>query len=121
MTAATADRALELDCERTVIEACKVLGFRVHGERAAVSRRGMWATPIKGDAGWPDLVIAGHGHVLVVELKRKPRKVTEDQAAWLAELARAGVSTDVVWVPEGLQPFLQMLAELARKPIGGAR
>ena len=111
-------RASELECEHTIIAACRVLGYRVHGERAAFSPgRRRFSTPIKGDAGWPDLIICGHGHVLAVELKRHPNRIEPEQAQWLHELRRAGVSAEVVWVPEGLQSFLNLLGELAGKRV----
>jgi hypothetical protein len=105
-------RASEAECEDAIIEAAHWLGFRVHAERPAQSARG-YRTPVKGDHGFPDLVIAGHGHVLVVELKRAPNKVEPAQHAWLCELARAGVSTEVVWVPEGQQSFIALLERIA--------
>jgi hypothetical protein len=106
--------ATELDCERTIIAAAKILGYRVHGERTAWSR-GKFSTPIKGDPGWPDLLIAGHGHLFAVELKRHPNKVTDEQEAWLDELQRAGIWSGVVWVPEGQQAFIDFLATQAQK------
>lgn len=106
--------ATELDWERTIIEGARLLGYRVHGERPARNRNG-WVTPIKGDAGWPDLVICGHGHLFVVELKRRPNKVTAEQQDWLDALAAAHVHTGVVWVPEGVDGFLATLAGFARK------
>jgi len=108
-------RATELDCETTIIQGARILGYLVHGERPARTLGQGWVTPIKGDAGWPDLVIAGHGHCLVVELKRRPRKVDAAQQTWLDVLAAAGVTTGVVWVPEGVDAFLDELAGLAQK------
>lgn len=109
-----ATRATELDCERTIIAGARMLGYRVHGERAAFSR-GKFSTPIKGDPGWPDLVIVGHGYCFVAELKRRPNKVEPAQQAWLDSLSAAGIHAGVVWVPEGMDGFLGMLAEFASK------
>jgi len=105
-------RASESECEDAIIDAAQWLGFRVHAERPARSGLGH-ATPIKGDPGWPDLVICGHGHVLVVELKRAPNKVEPAQHLWLSALAAAGVSAEVVWVPEGKESFIALLQHLA--------
>jgi hypothetical protein len=109
-------RAVELDCERTIIAAAKLLGYRVHGERAAFSRS-KFSTPIKGDAGWPDLVIAGHGHLYAIELKRKPNKVSDEQTAWLEALTDAGFDARVIWVPEGQQAFIDELTAAARRKV----
>lgn len=103
----------EAECQRTIVDACKVLGYRVHHCRPAWSARG-YRTPIQGHPGFVDLVIAGHGRVFCVELKRPGNKVTDDQQAWLDALATAGVCSGVVTVPDGQQKFIDLLAEFAR-------
>lgn len=108
-------RATEAECVNTIIAGAKMLGYIVHHCRPALAANGRWHTPIQGTAGFPDLVIAGHGHVLVVEAKRRPRKVDPAQQKWLDELGRAGVTTGVVWCPEGVDAFLADLAGLAQK------
>ncbi|MEJ7719801.1 MAG: hypothetical protein WKF58_04890 [Ilumatobacteraceae bacterium] len=107
-------RPLEADCEDTIIEAARTLGYLVHAERPARSGRG-WRTAIKGDAGFPDLVIAGHGRCFVVELKRHPRKATDEQLAWLTALRVAGVSGGIVYVPDEQQAFIDELARGASR------
>lgn len=109
----TALRATELECEATIIDAAKLFGWRVHGERPAVSRG--WSTPIKGDPGWPDLVLARPGRLLIVELKRKPNRVEPAQQVWLDLLSTIpGVQTQVVWVPEELDALCALLAAANR-------
>jgi len=100
----------ELAYERTVIEAARVGGWRVHGERSAMNRHGKYATPIKGDAGFPDLILCRGEQLLAIELKRKPRKPTTDQLAWLTALTTAGADARVVYVPEQLHALCQELA-----------
>lgn len=98
-------RALELECEATILEAARLAGWFRHGERAAVSRK-KWSTPIKGDAGWPDLVLARAGQVVAAELKRHPNTVSDEQRAWLVRLDnRPWVTALVLWVPEQMDEF----------------
>lgn len=103
-------RPAELQCERSIIEAAILAGWRVHGERAAMNRSGRYATPIKGHRGFPDLVLVRGSQLLFVELKRKPNKVEPEQDAWLDALAEIeGVTAMVVWVPEGQDAFIANL------------
>ena len=102
------ERATERECEDTIIAAAKILGWLCHAERPAQSGRG-WRTPIRGDAGWPDLVLVRGWRILFVELKRKPNRVEPAQQTWLTTLTAAGAEARVVWVPEGLDEFLAEL------------
>lgn len=106
-------RATEAQCQATIVEAAKMLGWRVHAERAAGGGRHGWRTPIQGHAGFPDLVLVRGAELLVVELKRKPNRLEPAQVGWLDALRVAGVQTAVVWVPEGMQTFIDQLARRA--------
>jgi hypothetical protein len=115
MTVVPAATATEADCQATIIEAARTLGYRVHHTRAARSRRG-WRTPVQGDAGFPDLVLAGHGHLLVVELKRRGNRPTAQQQAWLDTLTDAGIDARLLTVPDDQQGFVEELtAHAARR------
>lgn len=105
-----AERALELECEATIIDAAKTFGWLVHGARPAPSKKG-WRTPIKGHKGFCDLVLVRGQEFLIVELKRHPNKLEPDQERWLAALSFAGVDARVVWVPEQMDDFCQWLAD----------
>lgn len=102
--------ATEREYESTLIEAAKLSGWLVHAERPAQSNRG-WRTPIRGHAGFPDLVLVhpAAGRVLVVELKRRPNKPTPDQASWLLALELAGIDARLVYVPDELNALLAEL------------
>lgn len=102
-------RATEAECQQTIVEAAKLLGWRVHATRTAQTAKG-WRTPVQGHRGFPDLVLACHGRLLFVELKRKPNRVEPEQQAWLDTLSHAGADVHVVWVPEGMQAFIDALA-----------
>ena len=102
-------RAAELDCERTILQAAQIAGWRRHGEGIGF-QRGRKRTPIKGDAGWPDLILAKSTWLLAVELKRKPNTVDDEQWKWLRALDGVpGVLALVVWVPEDQDDFIAAL------------
>lgn len=61
-------------------------GWFVHHSRPAVDRRGRWATPIAGDAGLPDLVMARGGRVVFLELKGDGGRLDPPQVAWAQAL-----------------------------------
>ncbi len=105
---------MERDCETTIIAAAQILGYRVHATRPARTQKG-WRTPIRGDAGFPDLVIAGHGWVFFCELKRRGNKPTDDQWAWLDTLRAAGTYAGVSWVPDQQQELIDLLTRAAER------
>lgn len=106
---ATLPRATEAECQTTIIEAARLVGWLVHHTRPA--RTGdRWSTPIAGDPGAPDLLLAHPRHgVWFVELKRRPNKVEPAQTRWLLTLGQH-VRAAVVWVPEDMPAFLRALA-----------
>lgn len=68
--------------QRAVIDLAHLCGYRVAHSRPARTAHG-WRTPIEGDPGLPDLVMARGGRVLLVELKTDRGRPTADQQAWL--------------------------------------
>lgn len=81
-----------------VIDTARSLGYLVAHFRAAKTERG-WRTPVEGDGkGFPDLVLAGHGRVLFVELKNDRRPLEPEQRIWLDTLGLAGVEVHL-WRP----------------------
>lgn len=105
-----AERILEKDFQRTVIDMARVLGWRVHAERAAMRQSGKWSTPIQGDAGFPDLVLAHpQKGVIFAELKSERGHTTEAQDDWLAVLRTAGQSRVYVWKPRDMDAIEKIL------------
>lgn len=100
----------ELQCEATIIEAARRFGWLVHGERPARAADGSYSTPIKGDPGWPDLVLVRNGELIVRELKRLGNKPTQAQLDWLAALRLAGVDAEILVVPKDMDRFIEWLA-----------
>lgn len=75
----------EASMQRTIIEAGQWYGFRVAHFRPAQTARG-WRTPVEGDAGFPDVVLALHGLAYAFELKSERGKLSPEQLAWGDEL-----------------------------------
>lgn len=99
------ERAHELLCERTILEAAQIAGWRRHGERPARDKKG-YKTPIKGEAGWPDLILAKGAVLIAAELKRWPREPDPEQVLWLERFeAVPGCRALVLWVPDEMDEF----------------
>lgn len=92
----------EAQFQTWVIAVAKWNGWLVHHTRAAVNTRGTWSTPIQGDAGFPDLVLAHPTRgVLFVELKRQTGRLSTSQTEWIERL-HAGAEA-YVWRPADSQ------------------
>jgi len=89
----------EDDLLTAVIDLCRTLHVLVHHSRPARVGKG-WATPIQGDAGLPDLIIAGSKGVLFRELKSDGGRLTREQAKWLVTLGITGNAA--TWRPGDL-------------------
>jgi hypothetical protein len=83
-----------------VLELCRLRGVLAHHCRPARMVTG-WRTPISGDVGFPDLVIAGRRGVLLRELKTAVGRLSEPQCQWIDRLGDAGSDVDV-WRPSDL-------------------
>lgn len=111
-------RLTEAQCQRTIVDAARLCGWLVYHNRPSENRNGRWRTALQGHAGFPDLVLvhALRGQVWFVELKRKPNTLAPEQMAWADALTAAGADWRVVWVPEQLVDFCQLLADTAGAP-----
>ncbi len=93
-----------------ILEVARILGYRVHHARPAMTGKG-WRTPLQGDKGFVDLVLAGRGRVLFRELKVAKNRLSEEQAGWIAALDEAGadvgVWTDEDWMKGVVEAELQ--------------
>ena len=103
----------EKDFQNAVVGLAKTCGWRVAHFRPAQMQSGRWATAMQGDPGFPDLVLAGRGRVLFVELKRdlsaKSYRLTPAQIEWGNAIGRGGGDWHV-WRPEDW-PDIQRLLE----------
>lgn len=75
----------EVELQNDVIELARRSGWLVHHARPARNVSG-WCTPIQGDRGFPDLVLAKNGCVLFAELKSESGRVRPEQRGWIKAL-----------------------------------
>lgn len=73
----------EDDFKVRVMDTARHHGWLRHHSRPALTKQG-WRTPLEGDPGLPDLVLARDDVVLLVELKSDTGYPTPMQRAWLA-------------------------------------
>jgi hypothetical protein len=76
----------EKDLQRAIIDLAHLLGWRVaHFRPSQTGAR--WVTAVSADGvGFPDLVLARKGHVVIAELKASKGRISPAQAEWLAAL-----------------------------------
>lgn len=68
-----------------VIDFAQYKGWLVAHFRPARTTRG-WRTPVQGDKGFPDLVLARDGRVIFAELKVGKNKMSVEQERWSTAL-----------------------------------
>lgn len=79
-------RITEADWQTTVVDLARLRGWMVAHFRPARTAAG-WRTPVAYDGtGFPDLILARDGRVLVLELKTDTGRVTIHQRDWIREL-----------------------------------
>jgi hypothetical protein len=98
----------EDDFKRKVIELAKWNKWLVTHFHPVKLPSGRWATPLEGDAGLPDLVLARDGVVLLAELKSDTGKPTPEQVQWLTAAGQHGR----LWAPADWQ---DVVSELSRR------
>lgn len=104
-------RVSEADWQSWVIDVARLHGWRVAHHRPARTVHG-WRTPIEGDPGVPDLILARAGEVLLAELKTDRGRPTAEQRAWLGALGDHGA----LWRPRDRDT---VLARLSRRDTPG--
>lgn len=103
----------EDDFLRRVIDYARLNAWKVTHFRPVKLPSGKWATPLQGDAGLPDLVLARDGVVLLAELKSDVGKPTPEQVQWLAAAGPHGR----LWAPAD---WSVVVAELSRRATASA-
>lgn len=75
----------EEDLQTRILQAATLYGWRAAHFRPARTAKG-WRTPMSGDPGFPDLVLARDGVLIVPELKSRRGRTSPDQDLWLEAL-----------------------------------
>ena len=104
--------ALEGHHRRLVREADPEAGedrARADALAAGDHQRGRWLTPVQGDVGFPDLVLARQGRLIFAELKREGRKPTPPQQGWLEVLATCAGVEVYLWTPADWGEIVRIL------------
>lgn len=91
--------------QASVIEAAQWYGWVIHHGRPARTAKG-WRTAVQGVAGFPDLVLARRGRVILAELKTDRAQPTLNQRHWLTELGTNGR----LWRPADWPEILRELS-----------
>lgn len=103
----------ESEFQSAVIEFARMRGWMVMHTKAAQIRPGVWATPLQGNPGFPDLVLVRpvHGDVVFVELKKDGGRLSIGQKAWITALKAAGAEV-YVWYPDDMEAIVKRLGKI---------
>ena len=96
-TTSTLLSATEAEFQTLVIDYAHLMGWRVAHFRPAQTGKG-WRTPMQGDPGFFDLVLARDGWIIFAELKSEKGQMTPQQWAWYDAVTDDG-ATAVIWRP----------------------
>lgn len=108
------NRMSENDLQTVVIQTAQLYGWKVCHFRPAKTDKG-WRTPIEGDKGFPDLVLARDGEVLMPELKSQRGRLTIDQEEWGLHLGDAYR----LWRPGDIPEIVEELKRPSSRPPSG--
>lgn len=87
----------EEQLQTAILQLAKMAGWKVFHVRGDARKH------IEGDRGFPDLVLARDGHVLIVELKSTIGEQTPEQREWQRHLRSK------VWRPEDWEDIVRIL------------
>jgi hypothetical protein len=107
MTALLTPVMTEAQFQQRVVDLAKLTGWHYVHYRPAW-QAGKWRTPMTGDKGAPDLLLARRGVVIFAELKTDAGRLTPEQNAWLRAIGPHGR----VWRP---RDWPAIAAELTSK------
>ena len=95
--------------QRHVVMLAQTYGWRVMHTRPAMVG-GKWMTPIQGDPGFPDLVLAHPERgIIFAELKTETGKLRAAQRDWSAVLLAANAEW-YLWRPDDLHAIMRRLS-----------
>ncbi len=95
--------ATEAEFQTLVIDYAHLMKWRVAHFRPAQTGKG-WRTAMEGDPGFPDLVLARDGVVILAELKSEKGQLSASQLQWSI------VADALVWRPSDWPEIQKLLA-----------
>jgi len=103
----------EAEFQSQVIDVARLRGWMVMHTKPAQIRPGVWATPMQGNPGFPDLVLCRpvEGDLVFAELKKEGGRLSVGQKAWLTALRAAGAEV-YVWYPDDMEAIVQRLGKI---------
>jgi hypothetical protein len=82
--------------QQRVMQYAKLCGWQVVHYKPATVQSGRFVTPVSGDKGAPDLLLARRGVVILAELKRQSGRTSPEQKTWLEHI---GTELGRLWRP----------------------
>ena len=76
----------ERGLQEAIVRTARLHGWLVHHDPASEDPDGRWRTRLHGDRGFPDLVLARAGIVIIVECKTEHGRFGPGQKEWLGAL-----------------------------------
>lgn len=109
----------EAQLQAALVDAARLLGWRVAHFMPAQNSRGGWRTPVAYDgAGFPDLVLVRE-RLVIAELKSDKGRLSGQQTVWLDRFRRAGVET-YIWRPKDFGQALTVLRTKKSDSLAGS-
>jgi len=97
----------EEEFQNQIIQLARLNHWRIAHFRPAMTSQG-WRTPMQGDKGFPDLVLAKKGRIIFAELKSNSGKLSEEQRLWMRELDY-DPNEYYIWCPFDLDEIIKVL------------
>lgn len=88
-----------------IVALAKLYRWRVAHFRPAQMQSGRWATPMQGDKGFPDLVLARDGEVILAELKTNTGRLGQGQPEWAQQIG----AQYRLWRPRDMDQIVEEL------------
>lgn len=102
---AKCDRMSEADYVDRIVDTARTHCWHVAHFRPARTKNGSFRTPMQGDKGFPDLVLARGGRVILAEVKSDTGRLGPGQPEWLGAIGDYGR----LWRPRDWQQVLDEL------------
>ncbi len=102
-----ADNMTEEQLLKNILKMAHLCGWLAYHTRSAINRRGVWSTPIQGDPGFPDLVLARNKKVIFAELKRETSGLSVVQYGWYDAIGNVYLWRPSDWLSGEIERILK--------------